>query len=72
MVIENMDDVIILNYIKMKKIYTSNVFSKESSSEYITNLLDKDIVFFIYGKRRINFINTLKKMDLRYINLILN
>ena len=60
MVIENMDDVIILNYIKMKKIYTSNVFSKESSSEYITNLLDKDIDIFYYGKED-NFINTLKE-----------
>lgn len=68
MVIENMDDVIILNYIKMKKIYTSNVFSKESSSEYITNLLDKDIDIFYYGKED-NFINTLKENGFKVYKL---
>ena len=68
MVIENMDDVIILNYIKMKKIYTSNVFSKESSSEYITNLLDKDIDIFYYGKED-NFINTLKENEFKVYKL---
>nr|WP_295573639.1 hypothetical protein [uncultured Intestinibacter sp.] len=68
MVIENMEDVIILNYIKMKKIYTSNVFSKESSSEYITNLLDKDIDIFYYGKED-NFINTLKENEFKVYKL---
>ena len=68
MVIENMDDVIILNYIKMKKIYTSNVFSKESSSEYITNLLDKGIDIFYYGKED-NFINTLKENGFKVYKL---
>ena len=47
---------------------TFDVFSKESSSEYITNLLDKDIDIFYYGKED-NFINTLKENGFKVYKL---
>ena len=59
-VLENLDDVIILNSVRNKKVYTSSVLSKEKNTDYIISLLDKEKPLFYYGKED-EFITQIKE-----------
>lgn len=59
-IIENKKNYLILNFMKNKKIYTSNVFEKDENNDYILNFLSKEMHIFFYGEED-EFIKHIKK-----------
>ena len=74
-IIENLENEIILNSVKNRKVYNSNVFEKEVNMDYVLKFLEKDINIFYYGLED-NFLNQIKEkgfnVDKLKFNLKLN
>ncbi len=70
-IIEDMGDSIILNLVKQKKIYTSNIFEKEGSMDYVFGFLEEDMHIFYYGYED-NFIEKMKEQGFKVDNLEIN
>ena len=71
MIIENKRNYIILNSVKQRKIYTSTVFEKYGTEDYILSFLEKDIHIFYYGKED-SFIKNIKENEFCVDKLNLN
>lgn len=74
-IMENTKEILIMNLIKNKKIYTSNVIDKDENLDYVLSCIEKDMHIFYCGEED-NFINKIKensfKVDKLEVSLKVN
>lgn len=59
-IMENTKEILIMNLIKNKKIYTSNVIDKDENLDYVLSCIEEDMHIFYCGEED-NFINKIKE-----------